>query len=166
MLNRELTNNIVARVQGVLKPNGFRKSGQTFTRDRGEVVHLINLQKSQSSSSDEVKITVNLAVWIKALAPIRAGVTDKPNVASSHWRQRIGFLSPQRYDKWWTVEGVSSAQLAGEEIATDLEEWGLPALDGLSSVQALVDLWNGGESPGLTSMECDRYLRALTKGNA
>jgi hypothetical protein len=159
--NEELTKTINSRVHAAVSPYGFRKSGSTFSRDVGEVIHLVTLQKSTSSGKTHVKFTVNVGAWIKALAPIRAGVPDKPDIWSAHWRVRLGELAPERSDRWWTVANSDEAVASGQAVAEMIVKLALPALDELSSVSTLIRLWRTGQAPGLTATERERYLTKL-----
>jgi hypothetical protein len=85
---------------------------------------------------------------------------------SAHWRERIGHLGPERYDKWWVAQNADEAISVGEEVAASIRQWGLPALGMLASQRALLQLWQSGASPGLTAMERDRYIRALATRDA
>jgi hypothetical protein len=90
MANREFTKAISAELHSVLKPLGFRKRSLSFMRDANGVVQMITLQKSTSSTDAVVKITANAGLWLNELAPIRAGVPDKPDIWSAHWLVRVG----------------------------------------------------------------------------
>jgi hypothetical protein len=98
---------------------------------------------------------------VKALAPIRGGVPDAPNVASAHWGERIGILAPAGQDRWWTAASVEEGMVVGKEMAAQLFAWGLPALAVLRTNQDVIDLWRSGRSPGLTELQRARFLAKL-----
>ena len=50
-----------------LVEKGFRKKGAHFSRALADVVHLASLQSSVSSTSQLLRATVNLGVWVPAL---------------------------------------------------------------------------------------------------
>lgn len=154
---------ILNQLQSRLKPLTFRKSGPTFTRDVGDVIHIVNLQKSTASDSRRVEVTINIGVWVKILAPVRVGVPDKANVWSAHWRERIGHLSPERVDRWWSAATIDEAVLVGRELSARIAILALPKFEHLSSLEAVIALWQSGHSPGLTVGQRDRYLTQLTK---
>jgi hypothetical protein len=137
---------------------GFRKSGFVFSRPKEDVVHLVSLQSSQSSTSDTLRVTVNLAVW----APTLSDGPEKPDVSASHWRERLGFLMPVRSDRWWEASSDHSASIVAAEIGCAIRDFGLPALDRLASVSALRELWARGSCPGLTDLQRRRYLERLS----
>lgn len=147
--NQEVTAGVLEAMHALLKPRGFRKNGQLFTRPLGDVDHLVQLQKGTSSTAARVSATVNLAVWVRALAPVRAGRPDPPEVAAAHWSERLGFTMPDRRDVWWPMASAREAEAAAQAIAEALERHGLPALDRIPSQAALRDLWRAGAG-GLT----------------
>jgi len=75
----------------VLKAAGFRKSGAKVTRTLEEVAHLVTLQSSVASTSQSLRATINLGVWLTVLEG-----DGKPDMWSAHWRERIGALMPEK----------------------------------------------------------------------
>lgn len=161
MANREFTKTIVGELSAALKPLGFRKHGLTFTRDANGLVQIIALQKSASSTADVLKITANAGLWVCELAPVWAGVPDAPDIWSAHWRVRVGELSPERTDLWWSVASHEAAASVAADLATRVLEFLLPEMARLSSRDAMVRLWQSGSAPGLTSVQRARYLANL-----
>lgn len=160
MLSSEITKSILAQVQLALKPLGFRKSASTFTRDAGDVLQIVNVQKSTASHATRVKVTVNLGLWLKQLAPLRAGVPDKGNIWSAHWRARIGDLSSDSTDLWWEAGTQAEGEEVGRELISRILH-ALPDMEALSSAEALRQLWQTGRSPGLTDLERQRSLKLI-----
>jgi len=161
MGNKEITKTILEQLDALLEPEGFKKKGLTFFQDHGDVVHLIGMQKSLGSTDREIKVTTNLGVWIRALAPIRAGKPDPPRLSDAHWRQRIGTLLPERTDKWWSADSPANAKTVSISIVEALSKYGLPALHNLGTTDALIQLWHTGACPGLTAFQRDKYLQQL-----
>ena len=161
MANHEFTKAITAELTSALKPLGFRKRRLTFSRDQGGIVQMVALQKSTSSTDTVVKVTANAGLWLSELAPIRAGVPDKPDIWSAHWQVRVGHLSPERTDLWWSVGSENDARAVGVELARRIADHVLPEIERLSSRQAVIQLWQSGASPGLTAGQRDRYLVKL-----
>src|ERR1700682_5530419 len=86
-----------------LTPLGFRRRGTTFRRELAQVVQLVQVQTSQSSSSAVTKLTVNFAVLAPSLSNDRL---VRPAVEAAHWRQRIGHLMPGHRDLWRCASSV------------------------------------------------------------
>ena len=148
---------ILAAIADALRPAGFRKNGSKFTRNLGDVIHLISLQSSTSSTAASLQATANLAVWVPALADNEG----PPDMWSSHWRERIGQLMPDRSDRWWTVTNEKEAAVAASEIREAIQMYVLPTFAALATSAALVQLWKSGVSPGLTERQAQRYLQRL-----
>lgn len=153
---------ILAVLAEVLGPAGFRKSGSVFKRSRADVVHLLSLQSSTESTAATLRVTVNLAIWIEALADERS----KPDVSASQWRQRIGFLLPGHQDHWWIVRSDDEVLSVASQIRSAVVKHGLPALESLSSTADLTALWESNRSPGLTAIQAQRYLAQLRSKKA
>ncbi len=145
---------ILDNVQEVLKPAGFLKKGATFIADRGDAVLLVSLQSSSSTSEAKLKATVNLGVFSKTLAETLGVPTTTNSVWDAHWQQRIGFLLPERNDKWWTVGSDAEAREVGAEVADSLRQEALPCLERLASTAALRAHW-AEQNPR------HRYVRVL-----
>ena len=158
MSNATMTRLVTEPVAAVLKTCDYRKTGNNFHRPLNDVDHLVNIQKSASSSSGEIRATVNVGVWIRGLAPLRAGVPDKPSLWSAHWQCRLGEVMPAKNDRWWTATSDDEARMIGQEIAGALIQYGLPVLETLADAQAVVALWRRGLAPGLTDVQRRRLL--------
>ncbi len=139
MSTAPLKNPVLAAMTELLRPLGFRKTGTLFSRAVNDVLHLISLQSSTSSTASSLRATLNIAVWVPALAE----ANQRPDVWSAHWQERIGMLMPEHSDRWWTVTTEQDAQSAG----------------------ALVRLWQSGASPGLTQVQAQRYLHRLNESS-
>jgi Domain of unknown function (DUF4304) len=143
----------------LLKLRGFKNRGAIFHKPIGDVVHLISLQSSQSSTHDCARVTVNLAV--RCIILDDAGIA--PSVWNAHWRERLGHEMPAKADVWWTISSDEGLASATSEIMIATEAYGLPALDNLQSSASLLALWDSGVSPGLTrrqATECAERLPA------
>jgi hypothetical protein len=149
-------------VATALKPLGFRRKGQVFTRQLGEVTHILSLQSSTSSTASLLKITVNLGVWVSSLAEDGS----KPALWSAHWCERLGFLMPQRIDYWWEISSDHDAEFATRQIVEAIQTYAVPQLEQLASRDALVALWRAGRSPGLTDFQAKRYLDRIEHESA
>ena len=158
----ELADLVHEQIHPVLKARGFVRRGLLFIRDLKEVWQLVGFQKSVESSHDTTSFTVNLGVSSKRILRFIGG-PERPTVGDYHWKERLGFLGPQRDDIWWTVSSRSREPMV--EVVALLMESGIPELDRLSSDIALRDLWLTGRSPGLT--EPGRLVRSSpqTEGN-
>jgi hypothetical protein len=152
---------LLARLSDALRPKGFRRKGSTFTRDKPDVVHILNLQSSTKSTQDLLVVTINVAVYSRALE--EKGACDGPaGVWTAHWSERIGCYTPLRQDVWWEICNADDCERAADDLVQLTMEKAIPQLDELATTEALVALWRSGRSPGLTKGQRDRYLALLT----
>jgi len=157
MATATLKATILKGLQDSLERFGFKKRGSTFHREVGDVIHLVSLQASQSSSASTLRVTVNLAVAV----PILGGQRD--DVWSAQWRERIGTLLPEAQDRWWNVSSSQEAEAVAQEITKFLAQYGLPAQARVSSTADLLQLWESGKSPGLTAVQASQYVDQLRR---
>jgi hypothetical protein len=148
---------VIDAMAGTLTPLGYRRTGFVFRRVLGQLVHLVQLQGSRSSSAEVAKLTVNLAVFVPSLSP----PGKDPAVIAAQWRSRIGGLMPEKNDRWWTISSERQAVAAASEISDALANHGIPALSKVSSLESLRQLWASGISPGLTAGQRARVLAQL-----
>jgi hypothetical protein len=146
---------LLTGLRGVLKSQGFRKRDSVFHRPSADVVHLIALQSSIDSAGQIPRVTVNLAIWCKRLAA--AGT--EPAVLAAQWRCRIGDVMPPQSEAWWLLSGKPTVAPAISGMSAALKAHGIPALDRLPDLAALLALWDSGQSPGLTPAEARRYAQ-------
>lgn len=161
MTSAEFMKVILEKIHAALKPAGFKKSGTAFLTERNDVVWVVQVQKSQKTTRELLVTTVNLGVFSHLLAARLGQDSSKPTVWDCHWQERIGFLVPERYDKWWEVASNEKAHDVGDEIVGILTKHGIPTLEHLSSTSSLRSLWTTGKSPGLTEVQRRRYLSLI-----
>jgi thioesterase domain-containing protein len=147
---------VLDAMAGALKGNGFKKRASVLSREVGDVVQLVSLQSSQQSTSDCIRVTVNIAVCIPRL--LQDGL---PSVWDGHWHKRIGDFAAVPADRWWTIASAENAAQAASEICETLEASVVPTLQSLSSSSALLQLWRSGQSPGITKGQASRLIEAL-----
>ena len=155
---------VVDRVAAFLGHRGFSRRSAVFFRMQGGNWAVIELQKSQRTSSDVVVFTVNVGVVSSRLAHFSSAPlkNDRPPQSSEwHWRQRLGFLLAGQ-DKWWTIGPRISPEQVSREIE-DALELALPEVEKYVQDEALRDVWLTGSSPGLTDVQRLRNLAVLLK---
>jgi hypothetical protein len=68
---------------------------------------------------------------------------------------------PEPFDKWWDLTGGDADDHTIEEVLHLIGERALPYLQEHASDAALIQLWESGQSPGITAHLCKRYLTTL-----
>jgi len=161
MLPAEIARRIAEEMARVLRPRGFRRKAHVFSRESEDVIHLVELQASRKNTSALSSFTVNLAIWVPALVPEDVRDSRKPAVAGAPWRKRLGSVCPEHTDLWWQAFELHAARAIASEIAARVEQFGLPALDGVPNARALAALWRAGSTPGLTRVEASKLAAEL-----
>jgi hypothetical protein len=152
---------ILHKLDATLKQKHFKKTGNTFTCSNGELTYFINVQSSQSSSSDILKITVNIGILSALIYKLEN--TLIPEKHHRHFNKRIGFYLEQPQDKWWVINDMTSANTTAIEISEIINTMVLPELDRLQTTSDLVSLWRKEQCPGLTNWQRIEYLSLLEK---
>ena len=148
-----------------LKARGFARSGETFRIERNNNLGLINFQKSNRSNGDAVIFTVNLGIISRCLyqfegchVPIET-LTE----ADSHWRRRLGHLTPANEDTWWRVDKRTDVGHIGSELIEFIDLYGIPEMTRYMTDEKLTELWLSGKSPGLTNTQRLECLSVMLK---
>lgn len=148
-------------LKSLLKPLGYRKTSVLFVRDLGDVLHLVEMQSSRQSTEAQAVFTVNVGIYAPRLVPADVRDVRRPSIPAAHWRQRLGRLCPEGQDLWWTAKDMSEAVEAADDIARRIQLYALPALNSLTNLKDLADIWKSGHSPGLTARQRINFLDEL-----
>lgn len=161
MDHQDYRNIVLDQIRSVLKPEGFRKTANTFSANKNDVVLFVQLQSSSKTVRTMLVVTINFGIVSLTIAE-KEGIKSKAKFLDSHWRERIGFFLPKPFDKWWEIQSEQEAVEAGLEISQIIEKQALPKIYAISSTENLVALWQSGRSPGMTEFQ-RKNLLALAK---
>lgn len=162
MAGTEYRKVVFSSLREALGDAGFKARGSTLSRSSGDVLHLVDLQGSQTSTSTMFKCTVNLGVLVLVLHLEDYGQSRAPATWLAHWRERLGFACPERRDLWWTASSAAEAQGIADDIASRAKTFAVPALDALPDSARLLGLLQSGRSPGLTAHQAARIRERLS----
>jgi hypothetical protein len=136
-----------------LKPYGFRRSGQRFSRQNAECWQVIAVQKSRYSGSGEKNLTVNFGVTSKrALTFHGLDASRVPLDWTCPIRCRISHFM-EKSDIWWTLKDEEDGEKARAAITDSLGSAGIPFLDSLNSDEEILAFYTSG---GTMGFEIDR----------
>lgn len=136
----------------VLKPRGFRRRGQTFSRESSEAFEIVNVQKSTDSTHEAAKLTVNLGVYYKIVDDLFGRPPQtKPMHYDCQYQTRLGRLLEPPEDRWWTMSSDMEVEAAANEILYAVETAGLRALEAVGTLL--------GAKAALTAGMGNAYLR-------
>ena len=158
-ISHKVFEQILAGVAEKLCNYGFVRRGPVFRLVSQGNCAIIELQRSDKSTNERVIFTINLGIACGKLLESGPAGAAKARIIDAHLRQRIGMLLPTRPDKWW--DAVADPEPVIKEIVELLTTIGIPHLEGFLTTEALISLWESGQSPGLTAVQRDRNLAKL-----
>ena len=133
----------------VLKPLGFRKSGNYFNREAEDgLVQVVGFQSGQAVSIFHGTYTVNLGIYIPCVAQLEGNFSRGRYVTDAHCevRSRLGEIAAPGRDIWWPLDDSASA--SGRTVANALLSHGIPFLESYRSNSAIIDRFEcDGELP-------------------
>jgi hypothetical protein len=138
----------------VLKQRGFRRAGSKFTRTGGEVVSLIEFQRSRDSTAAYLTFVINYGVAVLSLAQAEGVDTAKLWWTQCHWQARVS--GKDGHGAWWPVRDNDDPNELAARLTHLVEHDVLPVLEKKQREADLVTLWTTGKSAGL--VEARRLL--------
>jgi hypothetical protein len=122
-------------LHALLKPLGFTRKGNDWTRIRGDMWECVDIQGSWLGG-----VTVNISMKDLKTAEILEAIPCEEALWLSPIRTRVGQLIDRR-DRWWTDEPDGPA-----EMSEAVRIYGLPWFDRVRSVEDQADRWYGRRS--------------------
>jgi hypothetical protein len=148
----------------LLKGYGFSRRGQNFYIRRDGNWGVINFQKSQTGTQDKVKFTVNLGIYSQILAKFYYKWKEgtPPTESACHWRQRVGYLLPEKQDHWWVIDETTLLPSLIKEFEHILP-LAVFEIESYITDEALRDLLLSGDRAGFTNHVRLENLSVLVK---
>lgn|GEM_PF-907497 len=139
----------------LLKLHGFKTRGRGFWRETDGLLHDIAFQASMWGTAASGQFTINVGVTHPQMYALFVHRAVPKNPSSAHWpiSQRIGFLLPEKRDKWWSVDETTDVPTLGQEIARALETAALPFLDSLRNRQQFGAYLDAGYWVGIPDLQ-------------
>jgi len=160
----EIYNNLISNIKIILQKENFSKKGSTFYIEKGNNLGMINFQKSKSSTSGVVLFTINIGVSLTILREFnKENLKQKPEIEDSHWRQRIGFLLPDKKDYWWKIANDTCLKQLTEDISQVLITVAIPEILSHLTIESLKSEWLNGVSKGITEFQRYMFLTTVLK---
>ncbi len=147
-----------------LKIYGFTKKGDCFYLNKSDNWAVVDFQKSKGNSKQDILFTINLGISSTILRSFaKDDLSIKPKIEDCHWRKRIGFIMPEKKDRWWNITNDSQVNLFSAELIEVIESYAIPELEKYISDESLEHHWMSGQSEGLTELQRCIYLITLLK---
>jgi hypothetical protein len=122
-------------LHALLKPLGFSRKGNDWTRIRGDMWERVDIQGSWLGG-----VTVNVSAKDVKTAEILAAIPCQEELWLQSITTRVGHLI-DGYDRWWKDEPNGPA-----EMAEAVRVYGLPWFDRVRSVEDQAAKWYGRHS--------------------
>lgn len=130
-----------------LKEHGFKKKAFSFSRNNGELVEVISVQKSQWNDSYSAKFCINLGVhWPVVHQHLgRPAFNPPPKENDCSLRVRLGKLFDEGNDYWWEVSTKTNLEALGADAVRKANEFGIPWLNRACSLEEAATLAHPSE---------------------
>lgn len=130
-------------IYGVLKPYGYKKSGNDFYLRKGELDCLINIQKNRYSGPDKEDFTLNWALCFPVDAYFyNRKLHNKPSFSRCLINHIVPWLKLQN-GLWWSLSIGSTSQEI-DKVLKDVEyyirEYGVPFLEKLNTIEDVIEM--------------------------
>jgi hypothetical protein len=122
-------------LHALLKPVGFKRKGNDWTRIRDGMLERIDIQGSWLGG-----VTANVSAWDVKTAEILEAIPCEEELWLPPTRMRVGHLI-DGYDRWWKDEPNGPT-----EMAEAVRVYGLPWFDRVRSVEDQAARWYGRHS--------------------
>ena len=128
----------------VLKPLGFKKKGNNFYIQRQGFGQIINIQKSNWRSKNDISFTINIGLflpeyWSGMVYNQDKPIPDFPTEPECVIRRRIGSLRKQ-HDTWYDVTEKTDNALLIAEMKMNLEKFILPYFNNNNSKEQVLTI--------------------------
>lgn len=146
---------LLTELGALLRASGFTRSGNRFHMRPDKNWGLIAFQKSRKSNAQEILFTVNLGICSHELTRFFSAerLDKRPSIEDCQWRERIGFLLPERQDRWWRIQTGDPLEPLVAELRHGLVRVAIPSIEMHLSDEQLCKEWSSGTSPGLTDIQ-------------
>ena len=158
----------VLKLEPELRAQGFSRYDERFVTILPEDnLGLIEFQRSLKGARGDFAFTINLGIFVAGLQDGTARQIGPSQLVSErcHVRRRVGFLLHGRKDKWWQISPTTDLQSLTLTIQAVLGTAAIPWIRAFSSTSVVLEMWQRGESPGLTQRQCQSLLEILKRGN-
>lgn len=117
-----------------LKKAGFNKQKVQYGQVRGDVIWLIDIQRSRWNDASQAQFTLNCGVHIPGVVSAYANKNEptKPRIPDCCISSRIGMLTTEKKDLWWRLDfddnGTVDIQI-GKDLLDKIERYIVPFLE-------------------------------------
>jgi|SaaInlV_125m_DNA_1040241.scaffolds.fasta_scaffold44348_2 hypothetical protein len=138
MNSQEIFNSLLKNfIKPYFKKIGFKTSGQTFYLENEGFIKIIQIQKSQFNSAENVRFTFNIGVFDTYVNEKLNISIKKPKPSDCVIEKRIGFLCPENKDTWFSIDNSTDQELFSSNLKNIFNQYLLSYLDSFQSIEDL-----------------------------
>lgn len=133
----------------LLKPLGFKKKGNNFYLKCNGIGQIVNVQKSMSSTKQDIKFTINIGIfipehWLVEYNFFNKTIPDYPTEPECSIRRRIGTIKKQE-DIWYNLNADINENDLITEMKRNINDFILPYFNALDNKDKIVQRLEGLE---------------------
>jgi len=151
-----------ACAQGVAE-RGYALRRNRIVKVAGGNAAVLEFQRSQGNTKEDLRFTVNVGVVCGALLADWQPLLARCGAADAHLGVRLGFLLPERSDRWWRITPQTDLGALIAELAAGIATVAAPYAERYLATEDLAALWRSGPCPGLTEFQKEKYLAELAQ---
>ncbi|WP_461102748.1 DUF4304 domain-containing protein [Spirosoma koreense] len=126
----------------LLKHQGYRKKRYSFYRST-QIGKLINIQKSQASTRDQINFTINLGLFSESYWQLLYNYTAQPvpifpQVSECVLTRRSEFIVDHS-DQWYSIDQETVMSELVAQMENNLTQYILPYLDAVKTLDDLLE---------------------------
>ncbi|WP_240941298.1 DUF4304 domain-containing protein [Paenibacillus sp. HB172176] len=130
-------------VKPLLAGYGFSKKGLCFSKSSGDLIYLIQFQKSRGNSKERIRFYVNCGIYAAELARLQTReVLEAPQEVDCHFRERMEELASFAPDHF-ELEGDSNQDDLLATLLAGLKEV-IQFYDTIPNARKIVDYYTAG----------------------
>jgi len=118
---------LLDEAQELLEGEGFIREVDSFRQFSNGLKRGLQFQRSQYETKNTISFTLNLGISSERLTSLLSE-SQKTPVWNSHVVKRIGFLLPDKLDKWWIISADTQLLLLSTELKGVISLCALPFL--------------------------------------
>lgn len=139
-LQKNLDEIIKDTITPILKAKKFKKNARNYYCPREHYGICLNIQSSIYNSSEEIRFTFNIGIFIPPSYVLFYGQPALifPKECDCLVRKRIGDLIAGK-DKWYSITKYSDMEIIRKEIQSDLHNYAVPFIEDQGTISDVVE---------------------------
>jgi hypothetical protein len=124
------------------RAGGYHRTAVSVVRRSREVAQYISVRADETRSKTEILATAHAGVCYLPLNRLRAWPDVPGSAFRCHIWRRVEEFLPGSGPRSWRIGNEHDAKIAADEISALLDECVLPKLDGLWTIEGLIEAWS------------------------